>query len=256
MSDLSTSPQPAAASSATTASPAPSDYKVFKAPVSVEPVARPDLPDEWFQPNALELRIQQSMLSSKTQALNNAPLKFKSARDAEEQAKLDRFPNTTIRVRFPDMTQVQKIFPSNSKIRVVYAFVRELLKEEVKSVKFILYQPPKYDLKVSDPAVRDKTLGQLKLAPSSVLLLRFIDADLKPVDVPSPLLDSVIAQAEELPRPPEVETKPDTSGKPTPGRTLGSSSGSTSSGEKKVPKWLKLSSACDVCLYLSPLTSI
>lgn len=35
--------------------------------------------------------------------------------------------------------------------------------------------PPPRDLKVSDPAIRDLTLAELELAPSSVLLLRFLD---------------------------------------------------------------------------------
>jgi hypothetical protein len=35
--------------------------------------------------------------------------------------------------------------------------------------------PPPRDLKVSDPDVRDLTLAELGLAPSSVLLLRFVD---------------------------------------------------------------------------------
>ena len=35
--------------------------------------------------------------------------------------------------------------------------------------------PPPRDLKVSDPEVRDLTLTKLELAPSSVLLLRFVD---------------------------------------------------------------------------------
>ena len=35
--------------------------------------------------------------------------------------------------------------------------------------------PPPRDLKVSDPAVRDKTLLGLSLAPSSILMFRFLD---------------------------------------------------------------------------------
>ena len=39
-------------------------------------------------------------------------------------------------------------------------------------------QPPRRDLKVSDPGVRDLSLAELQLAPSSVLLLRFEDDEL------------------------------------------------------------------------------
>jgi tether containing UBX domain for GLUT4 len=42
-------------------------------------------------------------------------------------------------------------------------------------------QPPRCDLKVSDPSVRDLSLAELQLAPSSVLLLRFEDDQLNRV---------------------------------------------------------------------------
>lgn len=45
---------------------------------------------------------------------------------------------TTIRIRFTDRTQLEKVFPSTDKIRSVYAFVRGLLREDVKAIKFIL----------------------------------------------------------------------------------------------------------------------
>ena len=118
---------------------------------------------------------------------------------------------------FSDRTQLEKVFPSSSKIRAIYAFVRDSLREDVKPIKFILCMyssvhpsihpsrvllvsgrthtslllfpppeppyhtiasnPPPRDLKVSDPTVRDLTLGELGLAPSSILHLRFVDDD-------------------------------------------------------------------------------
>ena len=81
----------------------------------------------------------------------------------------------------------------------MYAFVRSSLRDDVKPIKFILCmpfvcyryisnsnahdisesdQPPSRDLKVSDLEVRDLTLAQLHLTPSSVLLLRFEDETL------------------------------------------------------------------------------
>ena len=113
-------------------------------------------------------------------------------------------------MRFADLTQLEKVFPSSSKIRAIYAFVRESLREDVKPIKFVLCaslwnicapdltcihlsrpgthtpcppeptasNPPPRELKVSDPAVRDLTLAELGLAPSSVLHLRFVDDEL------------------------------------------------------------------------------
>ncbi|KDR79055.1 hypothetical protein GALMADRAFT_244812 [Galerina marginata CBS 339.88] len=152
----------------------PTDFKVYKPP-SVSPSLPAELPEDYFTPTAADLKAAQATLSARTQALVNAPLKLRAVRDAETKAKLDRWPETNIRIKFMDQTQVEKAFPSMSKIRSVYAFVRSCLQEDVKPVKFILYQPPKRDLKVSDPTVRDLTLAELQLAPSSVLLLRFED---------------------------------------------------------------------------------
>jgi tether containing UBX domain for GLUT4 len=163
----------------------------------------------------------QATLAARTQALVDAPLQLRSQREAAEKSKRDRWPNvrlpvcsslvllrltpsvkTTIRIRFTDRTQLEKTFPSTDKIRSVYAFVRSSLQDDVKPIKFILCtkafhaskgiahddrfildQPPNRDLKVSDLRVRDLTLTQLHLTPSSVLLLRFDDESLNGVIV-------------------------------------------------------------------------
>lgn len=108
--------------------------------------------------------------------------------------------------------------------------------------------PPRRDLKVSDPAVRDVTLGELQLAPSSILLLRFDDEKLnrepvayheifsnkKPLDshVPAPLAPEVILQAVDLPLPPPPVV--------LEANIESISSTGTKSVESKLPKWLKL----------------
>jgi len=219
--------------------PTPS-FKVYKPSSSGAPL--PPLPDDYFTPTTADLKLAQSGLAARTQALTNAPLQLRAARDAAEKSKRDRWPNTTIRVRFTDRTQLEKVFPSNSKIRAVYAFVRDSLREDVKPVKFVLYQPPKRDLKVSDPAVRDLTLSELYLAPSSVLLLRFEDsADeeqaraLNGSRVSAPLAPEVLSQAIDLPMPPAVQgSAPANSGPNLDLKSVGPSL------EKKIPKWLKV----------------
>ncbi|KAG8213165.1 hypothetical protein J3R82DRAFT_11574, partial [Butyriboletus roseoflavus] len=212
----------------------PSDFKVYKAPASSSGTLLGELPESYFTPTAADIKAAQATLSARTQALINAPLQLRATREAAESAKRDRWPNTTIRVRFSDRTQLEKTFPSLDKIRSVYAFVRSSLRDDVKPIKFILYQsPPKRDLKVSDPKVRDLSLAELHLAPSSVLLLRFEHESLNRSDVPAPLLSTITAQATELPQPPtfgESETVP---------KSKTSSSPSTRSEQKKIPKWFK-----------------
>lgn len=122
------------------------------------------MPDDYFTPTIADLKARQQQLHAKAAALNNAPLLTRAQREEKVQAKRDRWPNvrrrspikftrevkretvfysvgleqTTIRVRFPDLTQLEKTFPSSGKIRSVYAFVRDALREDVKPMKFVL----------------------------------------------------------------------------------------------------------------------
>jgi len=138
-----------------------------------------------------------------------------------------------------DRTQLERTFPSTEKIRSVYAFVRSCLRENIRHVKFILYQsPPKRDLKVSDPKVRDLSLFDLQLAPSSVLLLRFEEDSLNHINVSAPLEPSILAQAVDIPVPRNDEQDGPASGssqsrKPEERATV-------NSGGKNIPKWFKL----------------
>ncbi|KAG2146073.1 uncharacterized protein EDB93DRAFT_1104471 [Suillus bovinus] len=217
---------------------AATEFKVYKPPNSSTTSAPlEELPDSYFTPSPADLKAAQATLSARTRSLVDAPLQVRAQREAAETSKRDRWPNTTIRVRFSDRTQLERIFPSTDKIRSVYAFVRSSLRDDVKPIKFILYQsPPKRDLKVSDPNVRDLSLAQLHLAPSSVLLLRFEDESLNGTTVPAPLLPSILANAIELPKPPSADAEPLKAEKPD--STPPTTTSSTSAG-KKIPKWLK-----------------
>ncbi|KAI0059190.1 hypothetical protein BV25DRAFT_1829229 [Artomyces pyxidatus] len=203
-----------------------------------------DLPDDYFTPSPADLKAAQAALHARTQALVNAPLQTRAVREKKEKERLQRWPNTTIRVRFSDQTQLEKSFPSNSKIRVVYAFVRGALREDVKPIKFVLSQsPPLRELKVSDPKVRDLSLAELQLAPSSVLLLKFEDDSLNHSTVPAPLAPDVLSQAIDLPPPPTydgpVVPPPPRRAASSSTQTQASSSSQTGGG-KKVPKWFKM----------------
>jgi len=126
---------------------------------------------------------------------------------------------------------LERTFESEERIRSVYKFVRERLTEEGKAVKFILYQPPGQEYKVSDPAVRDKSLYDLHFAPSSVLLLTWTDPAMNVHDALPPLLPEVLAMGRELPSGPVEEEK---KGEPLGGgRTLGGGGSGASEGEGK-----------------------
>lgn len=239
-------PHPAAASASTITTPAPPvipEFKVYRPPINVNAPPPPALSEDWFTPTASDLQAAQATLSARTNALVNAPLQLKSAREKADKAKRDRWPETRIRIKFPDQTQLERKFPTTDKIRSVYAFVRGCLTDEGKAVKFILYQsPPKRDLKVSDPSVRDQTLYDLHLAPSSILLLRFEDERMNHDRSPAPLLPEILEKAIDLPMPaaPAGPSEPAPIPAPSTSQAPVQKSASNEAKEKKIAKFLKL----------------
>ncbi|KAF8581068.1 hypothetical protein K439DRAFT_256203 [Ramaria rubella] len=215
------------------------DFKVWNPPTGVSSISPRDLPDSYFEPTASELKSSYQAQVRAREALVNAPLKTREIRERESNSKLSRWPTTTIRVKFPDRTQLERSFSSTDKIRSVYGFVRNSLRDDVKPSKFILYQaPPRRELKVSDPDVRERTLFDLKLAPSSVLLLSFLDDSLNDINIRAPLLESILAQARDLPPPPIFDDSPKDkdegrSWKNKPTLPL-------KDGKQALPKWLKI----------------
>ncbi|KAG8829913.1 hypothetical protein FRC17_005803 [Serendipita sp. 399] len=196
-----------------------------------------DLPDSFFEVTAMDVMMLQHSRTAERERLVDGPLRTSVMRDRDERQREAKYPMTKIRVKFPDQTQLERVFPSTDKIRSVYAFVRNSLREDVKPIKFVLYQtPPRRELKVSDPNVREKTLLQLQLAPSSVLMLSFFDESLNHNTVPAPLAESVLQMAQDLPPPPVFnEPRSQNPGSSTAGSVAASL-------EQKLPKWLKLSS--------------
>ncbi|KJA23901.1 hypothetical protein HYPSUDRAFT_39418 [Hypholoma sublateritium FD-334 SS-4] len=176
--------------------------------------------------------------AARTQAVvNKAPQAQNSQGEVQVQAgaKRDRWPETSIRIKFTDRTQLEKVFPSTNKIAAVYAFVQSCLRDDAKHLKFILYQPPKLDLKLTDPKVRDQTLAKLQLAPSSVLLLRFEDEAMNRADTSAPLSPFVLSQAVNLPQAISYPEPPAASKSDIP--TMADISAFAK--ELKMPKWLK-----------------
>ncbi|KAG8915296.1 hypothetical protein FRC01_003715 [Tulasnella sp. 417] len=113
------------------------DYKVWNPPGG--PAGTPaSLPDSYFEPTAAELQSAYQSQSRLVDKLANAPLKTEAIRQKEAKEKLARWPETRIRVKFPNQLQVERAFPSKNTIKSVYAFVRNCLTDEAKPNKFIL----------------------------------------------------------------------------------------------------------------------
>ncbi|KAI0648842.1 hypothetical protein C8Q79DRAFT_478349 [Trametes meyenii] len=230
------------ASASASATPAKPAFRYFRAPSSSQQ-PRNDLPDNYFDVTPADVRAQQASLAARRDALQNAPLRTAAMRETEDKKRRSRWPETRIRIKFADRSVLEKTFPSTDKIRAVYAFVRSSLREDVKPIKFVLYQsPPKREYKVSDPKVRDLSLAELDFAPSSVLLIKFDDERFD--HAPAPLDPSILALAEDFPTPPVFSPDPnpdkaDRTGGPSRPRT-NLAFGKKDDGERKYPKWFKI----------------
>ncbi|KAI0667809.1 hypothetical protein C8Q78DRAFT_1049753 [Trametes maxima] len=248
MADSSASTQaPAPDSASTSAPPAKPAFRYFRAPSSAQQ-PRNDLPDNYFDVTPADVRAQQASLAARRDALQNAPLRTAAMRETEDKKRRSRWPETRIRIKFADRSVLEKTFPSTDKIRAVYAFVRSSLRDDVKPIKFVLYQsPPKREYKVSDPKVRDLSLAELDFAPSSVLLIKFDDERFDHSDAPAPLDPAILSLAEDFPTPPVFAPDPN-AGKDKDDRAGGASRPRTNlafgkkddNGERKYPKWFKI----------------
>ncbi|RPD54296.1 hypothetical protein L226DRAFT_616978 [Lentinus tigrinus ALCF2SS1-7] len=237
----------AGAPDATLPAPEKPAFRYFRPPTAHQPP--PELPESYFDATAADVRAQQAMLAARRDALQNAPLRTAAMREADDKKRRARWPHTTIRIKFSDRSILEKTFPSTDKIRSVYAFVRGSLREDVKPIKFVLYQsPPKREYKVSDPKVRDLTLLDLNFAPAAQLMIRFEDDRFNHPDVSAPLDAPVLSVIEDFPVPPDFDKDPnvgkdDKGSSSGGGKTLSSTLGGVTpsgDGERKLPKWLKL----------------
>jgi len=197
-----------------------------------------DISPDFFELTAADVRMAQNSLSAQATAYRDAPLLTESVRSRRHQERRDKWPTTLIRIKFADRSLLEKSFPSSDRIKAIYAFVRSCLQEDIRSHKFILFDaPPRRDLRVSDPAVKDKSLYDLRLTPRSVLHFKFLEDNMD-FDLPSgppPLLSAILARAVALPSEARTEEAPAVA-------TLGSIETDKSQAvvEKKLSRLLRL----------------
>lgn len=233
----------AASAAASTTKKADANLKVWK-PFSGMPPRIPDLPDSFYNPTAGQLRAAQAGQSSRLKSMGvGTDFSTRKQREDEQRekelARIRRYPKTIIRVRFHDRHQIETIFPSSSTIKSVYNFVKAALNEETRAEPFLLYTPPRTEYKLTDKQVEGKSLLDLQLAPSSVLLVRFSRDTLNDSNKTAPLKAELLELAQDLPQAPTFDrtaeqAKGDSSEKPDDGKGKGKTL-----GEGKVPKWLQ-----------------
>jgi tether containing UBX domain for GLUT4 len=92
---------------------------------------------------------------------------------------------------------------------------------------------------VSDPEVKNLSLAQLSLAPSSVLMLTFLDESLNDPILKAPLTEEILAKAQDLPVPVPLDA-PKNTGSGSKAKSFGAQK--LDAAKAGLPKWLKLSS--------------
>ncbi|GAA6051594.1 hypothetical protein JCM3770_003488 [Rhodotorula araucariae] len=182
-----------------------------------------DLPESYFQPTPVELQQAYAGQVKRREDLVDRPLLTQKLRDQQHaqhaRAKAARWPHTRIRIRFPDRSQLEGVFPSTDKLVHLYEFVRIALRPDVRHCPFVLYQsPPRTEYRRGAPAHKGKSLIDLQLTPSSALYIKFeppstgdgpaldVDALNDPAAAP-PLVPELLAAVAELPAPPSFDPR-------------------------------------------------
>lgn len=166
-----------------------------------------DLPESYFSPTPSELQHAHHSHVKRTHDLVDRPLLTQKLRDQQlrqhERDRAQRWPLTRIRVRWPDRSLLEGVFPSSDKLVHLYEFVRLALADDVRDCPFVLcafpislllswvhgdrvsnlgttssraradQSPPRTEYRRSAPHLKGKSLLDLHLAPSSALYLKF-----------------------------------------------------------------------------------
>ncbi|PXF46801.1 Tether containing UBX domain for GLUT4 [Gracilariopsis chorda] len=191
-----------------------------------------DLPDDFFEPTASELKQIIQHDAAAVREIQERPLLTKKLRDAEKQKRMNRFRRSVIRVLFPDRVSIQGIFVPSSTIREVIRFVRAAL-ADARNVKFHLFVvPPKKKL-----VDVKKTLWDEQLVPAAVV---HIGIDTGPTSTTELLKPYLLEKIEDTPE--SIAAQPTAAPIPSPTLPQPESSEKKAkkpSASKKIPKWFR-----------------
>ncbi|KAJ1970251.1 hypothetical protein IWQ62_000078 [Dispira parvispora] len=205
----------------------------------VPAAAQVDVPDSFYRltPEDAKLLIQQQ--KQQRERVENAAFKTQAMRDKEVQSQQRKYPETSIRFRFPDRHQVQATFRSSETVGDMYTFLTGVLLSEYH--QFTLYTTPPHrnldDLQA--------TLYQAQLAPASLVYVTFAQGS---VAFGSYLKREYTGQSKDLqvsdpllPRLPDATpTSTSTSTSPVPTQPTSVTTQPPATSHSKVPKWFKM----------------
>ncbi|TIC56544.1 putative rsec15 [Wallemia mellicola] len=189
---------------------------------------RLEYPESYYEPTSSELARAHTATSKRLESQYEGPLKTKAIREKEERQRKAKWPTTKIRIKFSDRSIIQSEFNSVDQIGRVYDFVKLALDDKYINEDFLLYQsPPRIEFKVTE----QKSLIDLGLAPSSILMIKFANESLNATNSKAPLKGSLVESADSLPTPPSFDT-------PMVEQKEKKKVETEDKKEKKIPKWL------------------
>ncbi|KNE56288.1 hypothetical protein AMAG_02113 [Allomyces macrogynus ATCC 38327] len=220
------------------------------------------LPDSFFELSSAELKAMVKASDRRRQERENAPLKTKAMRDREVEARRRRHPKTLIRVRFPDLYQLQAVFLSTERVGDVYDVVRSAMHPALlarnPTVRLFTTAPRTFTLPTAE---KDMSFWDAGLAPAGVVHCTVQVDGVVVVETGEILSAELVEAARALPQqvvdvagnePMAVDQPEETGGhvasgfsadddraRPLPPSSSSGSLGGSGSGPK-LPKWLKL----------------
>lgn len=152
-----------------------------------------DVPDSFYDLTPEDLRALRK--DAARDAEEERTLMTREMRERRARARCKVFKRCRIRVRFPDMVELQRVFLPNAKVAAIYRVIRESLADP--TTKFSLYTtPPKRDL-----INQETTLARRGLVPATVVYIKFANPDVVGTKYLRPELEAKIVARKEVPKP-------------------------------------------------------
>lgn len=196
-----------------------------------------NIADDDYELTIEHAKLYQSMLAKQTGSLGG-PLMTQRMRQMQDNVKNNKHSvdECFIRFKFPDLTQIEISFSPEDTMHTVYNIVRELLIST--DLNFGLYRTHPHML-LDDSELR--LVADLQFGAKTALLF---EPNNKSNRGPY-LRGSVIDSGESISNiiDPKINTTADTETEkePSPTRKVSAAFSSSSTGPKKIPKWLRLS---------------
>lgn len=152
-----------------------------------------DLPDSFYELTPEDLKALRK--DAAREAEEERTLMTREMRERRARARCKVFERCRIRIRFPDMVELQRIFLPNAKVGAIFRVVRESLADP--SAEFTLYTtPPKRMLDN-----QEITLAKRGLVPATIVYIKFKNPDIVTTKYLKPELEAKIMARNEIVKP-------------------------------------------------------